>query len=267
MPYTAVRQSIGISAGSPFLLPSYDLFTRTVTYDLGANFHPSLLFRLSLPVAEARGAAGFRAYDGAPLDAARTPELITFMTSSFTVPPEPVPPFSEPSCAVVTELLASRCASACCHGGDQPILGLSLESAERIHATAIRRVARQTEKGNVAGVAYRNAERFGLHMPIIDPASAPTSYLVYKLLVHERNLEPCSGPSCPFDDLPGARNCSPLEADEVERMKDWFVTGEAMPIVRETEQTYGCAPVDPRPLDCGSMRAIERWIENGALCP
>jgi hypothetical protein len=103
-------------------------------------------------------------------------------------------------------------------------------------------------------------------MPIIDPESAPTSYLVYKLLLHAPNLAPCSEEPCPFEDLPGARSCAPLTPEETERMAGWFVAGEPMPILRHGGETDSCAPVDNRPLDCGSMRAIERWIENGAWC-
>jgi hypothetical protein len=269
LPYTAVRQSIALGAGSyggPFLLPSYDLFTRTVTFRLDGAFERNLLYRLELPVAEKRGDAGLRAFDGAPLEASRVPTRITFMTSAFGVPAEPPPTFAEPTCDVVAALLASRCASACCHGGDQPAMGLSLESAEQMAKTAIRRVAHQTENANQAGITYKNPDRFGIAMPIIDPSSASTSYLVYKLLVASPNLAPCSDGPCQFEDLPGARTCTPLSAEETERMAGWFVMGEPMPIIRHVGRSDACAPVDNRPLDCGSMRALERWIENGARC-
>ena len=85
------------SARSPFLLPSYDLFTRTVSFDLSGRFERDLLYRLDLPIAEKPGDAGLRAFDGAPLEVARVPRIL-FMTSAREVPAEPATTFTEPTC-------------------------------------------------------------------------------------------------------------------------------------------------------------------------
>ena len=196
------------------------------------------------------------------------PNEFSFITSARQPEaPPPVPPFSEPTCDDVTRLLGARCAGSCCHGGDSPAMGLRLDSADALERTAIERVAHQTETGNTLGVSFSDPARFGVAMPIIDQSSPATSYLVYKLLLSPANLAPCSADSCAFDALPGARSCLPLPEAERERMAAWFVPGQAMPIVEREAFDVSCLPSDNRPLDCGEMRALTRWIEAGARCP
>lgn len=272
LPASAVRQSIAVytgvpGLGAPFLLPTYDPLERRLSYQNTGRLVENALYQLRLPIAASSSDSGLRAFDGAPLEPLPVPNEFSFITSASLVEAPPAPPFSEPTCDDVVRLLGARCAGSCCHGGDSPAMGLRLDSADALERTAIERVAHQTESGNTLGVPFTNPARFGVAMPIIDRRSAATSYLVYKLLLSPANLAPCREGWCAFDALPGARTCSPLPAAERERIAAWFVSGQAMPIVQHERLDAACVPPDNRPLDCGEMRALTRWIDAGARCP
>lgn len=271
LPATAVRQSIVVysgapGVGAPFLQPSYDVLERELTFRMAGRFEATALYRVQLPIARSASDYGLRAFDGAPLESGRVPVELSFVTSAALMDAAPSPAFDEPTCDDVAALLASHCAGSCCHGGESPAMGLRLDSVTGIEATAIQRVAHQTETGNTLGVPFVNPSRFGVAMPIIDPGSAASSYLVYKLLLSPDNLRACAAGACSFDALPGAQSCAPLPADERDRLAAWFVQGDAMPIVAHGADP-SCLPPDNRALDCGEMRALTRWIDRGARCP
>jgi hypothetical protein len=272
LPSTAVRQSVVIytgspGVGSPFLQPTYDVVDRQLSFRINGRLEATALYQLRFPIPSSTSGNGLRAFDGAPLQSGRVPNELSFLTSASVAATPTTLPFVEPTCADVAGLLTSRCAGSCCHGGDQPAMGLRLDSTSGLEATAIERVAHQTETGSTVGVAFVNPSRFGVSMPIIDPGSAATSYLVYKLLLSPDNLDACSEGSCSFDALPGALSCAPFSVQERERLAAWFVQGEAMPIVAPAVPNGACLPAENRPLDCGAMRALTRWIDRGARCP
>lgn len=272
-PSTAVRQSISIfvsqaAAYAPFLSPEYDLLTRSVSFRMNGSLLPSVLYQMRLPIAKSASESGFRAYDGAPLE-----DGAVLTSSSFFTAAGPSsemveqPTFREPTCADVLEILGSACVSSCCHGGTRPSMGLALDSADALSNTAVLRVARQTETGNTFGASLVDPVRFGVSMRLIDPGRSYSSYLVYKLLLDERNSEPCAE-NCRFDSLPGASECVALPEAERERIAGWFVRGDAMPMNATTAHAYGCNDLPPRAhLDCGALRAVTRWIDRGAECP
>jgi hypothetical protein len=208
-------------------------------------------------VADPGGALAPRSYDGGELAAGPVPLEFGFFTEGegAASPPETAdsPP---PSCEDVVALLARHCGS--CHGAERPAMGLTLTSAAGLRSTAIERVARQTETGGDSGVPSSHPARFGTAMPVIEPGRAGFSYLVYKLLVGAARFEACQTAECaPFAALPGAAECAPWPDDERERLRDWFVRGEAMPPPAS----------DAPPLDCASLRALFRFIDDGARCP
>jgi hypothetical protein len=271
IPASANRQSISVYAGtpglgSPFLFPYYDVLARVLTYRLSGWLEPKTLYRLALPIAIDRRAAGLRAFDGAALAPGQVPTELSFFTSALPAASQPSPPFIEPTCEAVVQLLSEHCASGCCHGGEKPAMGLRLDSKAGLFSTAVGRVAHQTETGNTLGVTFENPARFGVAMPIIAPESAATSYLVYKMMLSDENLAPCSGADCGFDDLPGAQTCMPFSTQERERIAGWFVQGEPMPPERTPAESSGCGPPAGRPLNCGEMRALERFINSGVPC-
>ncbi len=95
-------------------------------------------------------------------------------------------------------------------------------------------------------------------MPIIDPGRPDTSYLMYKLLVNDRNYgdgaERCTTRhQVPLPD--GA--CLPPSPAETERLRDWFVRGQAMPL-RDPPDSPGWSVTQD------DLRAIQRYIAAGA---
>jgi hypothetical protein len=271
LPTTVVRQSIGLYTArpglfSPFLLPEYDLLNRTITFRISGTLIPNLLYHLELPTADKPSDPGLRAFDGAVLEPGRVPSLLSFITSAASSLPAPRLT-REPGCDEITQMFQSSCVSGCCHGEATPALGLRLDSADALVATAIARVAHETETGNTLGVAFVNPERFGVGQAIIEPGQPFASYLMYKLLVSNENLAPCTSDCEKYQEFEGPNACEPLSDDERGRMMGWFVQGEAMPMSVEAAHASGCTDLPTRPhLDCGRMRALSRFIATGAAC-
>ncbi|MFO0630601.1 MAG: hypothetical protein U0325_33925 [Polyangiales bacterium] len=157
-----------------------------------------------------RVTTGLRAWDGAAL---ATPLEVPFVPEGRYEPPRTAPPSLR---LAVAPLLAARCASSDCHGGDAPAMGLDLRDAESVMRTAVGRVARETANGRSAP-DYTDP-RWGA-MLVVDPGDAPGqgrpeySYLIYKLL----GDGPFRGAAMP----PGA----PLSRDEVITISDWIAAG------------------------------------------
>jgi hypothetical protein len=242
-PDTAIRQSISFYAGDvsnpvppasntrPELTPIYDLMARTVRFSLptGVTLEPHTLYTVELPIYTDAQPFGFRAFDGAPL-AGTAPVRLSFFTGT-----EPVTPAPEPDVATCDDFLQTLagCGGATCHGreGRGPAMGLDLESASELRATAVGRPAHQTEIGDTTGVAEQDAVRFGANMPIFDPGRPDNSYLMYKLLIGPEPYEPEAGEDCPAGD-----RCDVPEAAELERLRSWFVHGEPMPWLSPEER-------------------------------
>src|SRR6185437_1267616 len=98
---------------------------------------------------------GLRAIDGATLDPS-TPDSVEFTVAPVaggggdagagTAAGSGAPTTS--FCTDVLPLLTTRCGSAVCHGGtDLPAEGLRLDSAAAVSATAIGRVAQESNTG------------------------------------------------------------------------------------------------------------------------
>ena len=260
-------ESVRVYSGTPRNRVSvrsirYDLLNWTLRYGLGGRLTARALYQVELP--GAGGTTGPRAFDGGALEPGAIPLAFSFFTadSASSNLPADAP---APSCAEIVPVFERHCSSGCCHGGDSPAMGLRLDSRDGLMATAIGRVAHQTETAGTVGLPHSHPERFGTAMPLIDPGSAATSYLVYKLLIAPGEFEPCADESCaPFTTLPGAERCAPWPEAERSRLRDWFVRGEAMPLA---PWRAGCSEDEPsRPLDCASLHALVRFVDAGAAC-
>jgi hypothetical protein len=289
-PATVNRQAIRVYTGDPDILGgplfgvSYDPVERVVELRVASGgYAPQTLYHYELLVPSAPGDGGIRAFDGAPLAEAGIPLRGTFFTADSGVEMPPVA--TAPSCADIVEHVFSAelgaCATARCHRssgnfgngtdlGGAPY-GLWLDSRANLRVTAVDRVARETELGDVSGgLPDQNAERFGVRMPLIAPKNPGNSYLLYKLLYKPENFAPCPasgrGPFCTDDDprvsthpdLPLAKHQSVVPAaEEVQRLREWFVKGEGMPL-----------DPDGRGLSVGlgGLRAVASFIAAGADC-
>lgn len=235
LPATAARQSIRVYSGDPagqvLLLPSYDVVERVLTFRVGggARLLPGLLYRVELLQPELDpGGFGLRAFDGAGLEEGPVPLEWSFFTAREAPEPRPEPQPSS-SCADALEVFrASGCVN--CHGESAGAMGLSLQSGEALRRTAIRRVAHQADVGVVAGEPQVNPTRLGVGMPVLDPGSPATSYLLYKLLRNPRNFGagPAACESAYAVGLP-AGECLAPDEEERQRLEDWFVKLDPMP--------------------------------------
>jgi len=263
LPDTAIRQSITFYTGEPAnpvpppsnmrpeLSPVYDLLGRTVRYALppGLTLEPHALYTVELPIYTEQQPLGFRAFDGAGLDPLAPVRLSFFTGAGPSTPPGPV---EVPSCEDFLSTVAG-CGGGACHGreGKGPAMGLELESAEALRATAIGRPAHQTEIGDTTGVAAQDPARFGANMPIIDPGRPDNSYLMYKLLIGPEPYAPVAGEDCPPDE-----RCDVPAAEELERLRSWFVRGEPMPRLLPEE----------RFIHHDEARLIQSFISRGDAC-
>jgi hypothetical protein len=289
----AIRVFTGDPADSgaiPFDV-NYDPLERVVEFRMpsGYGFVSRALYQIELVVASGPDDFGIRAFDGAPLAEGDVPLAMSFRTSGIAEE-QPVP--SVPSCEeIVRDVLShtqlGNCARNECHHSrpNHPLggapEGLWLDGRHNLRITAIDRVAHETEFGDSSGVPLQDSPRFGVQMPLIDPKSPGNSYLFYKLLRLPRNFEPCPEPPPPEEGQPPPPPVSPVcsastdpsvssyarlplpegesvvpQADEITRLREWFVRGEAMPFPR--------GPASSVSLD--GLRALGAFIAAGADC-
>jgi hypothetical protein len=283
-PVTAVRQSLQVypadpALGVPFTFDvAYDPIERVVEYRVppGAAYKPHTLYQVELLVPEAASDPGFRAFDGAPLAETKLPVRFSFLTAD--APAELAEPPPVASCdAVVKQVFGTlgHCATLACHrqGGDGADLleaphQLWLEDRSHFALSAIGRVAKQTDLGDVSGgPSTPRGPRFGVRMALVEPSNPGASYLLYKLLLGPANFSPCdpeSGPavcSAAVDPPTSTHQLLPLgpgerlepSADELARLREWFVRGEPMP------RGGGSVTLE-------GLRALSGFIAAGARC-
>ncbi|MCA9627022.1 MAG: Ig-like domain-containing protein [Myxococcales bacterium] len=277
-PSTAIRQSVLLYSTTPdgavFLEPEYDVVERVVRYRLfeDGRLEPSTLYTFELVVASEDGANGFRAFDGAPLEASGVPLKFNFFTGTAdeSRPAEP----SVPSCQEILNLFrGDRAGCGNCHvsspegrGGcaaeeapdpstgecvGVPRQGLDLSSSSGVERTALNQVAHQTEIGPRADSPLENPKRVGVQMPIIDPARPENSYMMYKLLRNESNFIQGAAPGASVHRVALPSGKLVADAAERERLREWFVRLDAMPA-----QGFS--------LELSELRAIQAWIRGGA---
>ena len=294
-PVSVARQSLRVYSGDPRVgVPFtfdvvYDPIERVVEYRVppGATYQPRTLYQVELFVADpSTNTLGIRAVDGAPLADGDLPLRFSFLTGDMPVEVTPLP--VPPSCDEIVEQVfgtLGSCAGRECHrrqdnallGTDAPLGDaphqLWLDNPASFAASAITRVARQTEVGDVSGgPSTPQSERFGVRMALIEPSSPGGSYLMYKLLLSPSNFEPCppdaeeslcaeavSPPVSSHQFLPLAEGESLVPPPaELDRLYSWFIQGEAMPRFN-TQGRRGNVRLE-------GLRALSRFIAAGAAC-
>ena len=290
-PATISRQAIRVYTGDPNTSPgypfevAYDPIERVVEYrmPLGYAFAPHTLYQMELLVPTKPTGFGIRAFDGAPLAEADVELKTSFFTADAPVEvlADPTPTCDEVVKGVFSDQLGG-CAGGQCHRsygnqlGSMDLLGapygLWLDGSTNVANSAIGRIAHQTEVGDESGgVPAEKPARFGVRMALIDPSNPGESYLLYKLLRNPNNFGPCPdaaqaksevSPFC-VDDLVGVSTHQflPLErgqniepsAEELSRLREWFVRGEPMPLIGDG-------------LGLAGLRAVSQFIAAGADC-
>jgi hypothetical protein len=281
-PATAIRQSVRFYSesldDSLLLLPEYDVLERVLVYRTPL-LEPGVRYTVELLRPEVDDADfGFRAFDGAPLEEGDVPLKFQFKAEEVAPPAPPVPP-APPTCDDAIEILSGNnagCAGTGCHTecpagqgkssfiecGPVPRMGLDLSTPLGLSFTAINHVAHQTETGSKTGAPIANPARFGTSMPVIDPGRPENSYLLYKMLRKDESFftSPTDSDTCQTVHAVGFgadSSCTLPSVAERDRMREWFVRGEAMPLV-----------VNPAALLYGrdAVRGLQEWIRAGAVC-
>jgi hypothetical protein len=272
-PGTAVRQAISLYTGNPDqnrvfeLEPEYDVIERVLVYRFRGSFRlePRTLYRVELIEPTDESADGLRAFDQAPLEPGPVPLAFSFLTGDHEAPE--AAPSSVPTCnQILTKMYRDNagCSIEGCHNATESRMGLDLISQNGLLATAIDRVAHQTDLGPTADVVLQNPSRFGVNMARIRRAAPESSYLLYKLLVNPRNFASSPGEeeSVHAVALPDGAGIAP-DAQETERLREWFVRGEPMPIARTDDPEGQIAKGFAR----SELRELATWIRAGAPCP
>lgn len=270
-PATAVRQSIRVYSGSEevgagFLQPEYDVVERVLVFRRQDNswLEPGALYTVEFVVPSEESSYGLEAFDGAPLSEGAIPLKFDFRAARAEPPSRPAPPEREPAPVLADVPLFGTCANAACHNAaeaansDVPRMGLDLATVAGLRSTAIGKVAHQTDLSGKAGVPLENPVRFGVNLPIIDPNRPDNSYLLYKLLRKQANF---GADNCKtrYGDLPLLNGDCLYQEDESQRLREWFVRGDAMPRAQPDLD-----PPEDAALTLQRMREIQAWIRGGA---
>lgn len=242
------------------LEPAYDPVLRRITYrqpSTSAGLAPGTRYTISVfPPPDDGTTNGILAFDGAPLDRAVSFAFTTRDSEPAGTSVEPPP--SVDFCATLDQnVFKASCAAGGCHTGSGavdhgvvlgPAEGLDFSSSAALRATAVSRVAHQTQTGEHADQGESNPSRFGRAMPIIDPTRPGNSYLLYKLLASEAN-------GAPGSDAAAER----ARVDEIARLRAAVVVGMPMPPANGAS----------KPVDQQQLEQISDWILTGAAtgCP
>ena len=285
LPTTATRQSLAMyTAGTGLgvmLRPSYDVASRTIAYafELPMPAGAGRVFNLRLADADQDpNGYGFRGFDGVPLDSSVTIAFRTALEWSSSAPAEGLAS-GPPSCADVVRTFAragcnrlgchSREASSNCAGTsvgmawdeslqqcvNVPRMGLLLDDAQGLLATAIDHVAHETQNGTDTSLRFESGGRFGDQMPIIDKGRPENSYLIYKLLVGKafnRELHDRA-------DSADSMSAEPMTEEQISHARDWFIRFGPMP-PDEVGAPDGVSMFD-------TYTTLAAWIRAGASCP
>lgn len=205
LPRDVHRGTVAIRSGErdAYLSPRFDPVDRAlVIVNLGEALDPSVVWRVRVE--------GLRDLDR---HAMQEPWEIAFRTGDAIVGEELEPP---PTFADVEPILRARCAE--CHGGEAPVLGLDLSSADGVRRTAIGVPAEQARVGVQGERPWHGTSTLtGLaRIDVIGGVGRPAySYLVYKLLGDEH----AAGDRMPPSPSP------PLPAAELRVLSRWILAG------------------------------------------
>jgi len=279
-PATVTRQSVLLEdSGGDILtdeLIAYDPVTLTVSLRPPspplAWLTPGRQYRVQLIVPSTDGGDpfGLKALDGATLAA---PVDILFTAGTPPVPPSPGPPTMGFCDTILGPIFLRSCAYGSCHAtaqpdagavtGGHPPLGLDLQTAAGVLATAVNQVADESNTGPSAATATQLPKgRFGMDMAVIAPREPGNSWLVYKTLLAlpaTSDADAGAGDGGPLSY--GASDTSPISAAERARLSS-FILGQGMPYPSPSQPEPG-----PSPLTQGDLERLSVWIAQGAVVP
>lgn len=280
-PQTVTRQSVLVQEASGTALApplvQYDpvgmaVTIRNAAVNGGPWLTPGQPYRLTLALPQGEDDVnGLRALDRATLDPSGTLQL-DFLAGPATggAAAEPAMDF----CVDVLPIFEQRCGGASCHGSPtgtlMPAMSLVLDTSEGIARTAVGRLARGANTGPRAGVGSQTTRVFGIDMPLVDPGSPGTSYLLYKCLLaptgtgaagvaQRLRCDNTGGvdPVAPFVAAPSA----PAWTDADRAVLGGFLPGAPMPYPYFSPQ--GEVQHDLA-LSTDELQRVRAWIAQGA---
>lgn len=183
----------------------FDPVSRTLTLEPSSSavLQPELRYRIILDgLRDLEGRAGERLE-------------LAFRTGTDETPPAPLP---RPGFAQVAPIFAARCASASCHGGDTPVLGLDLSSGAAIAATAIARPSVETGEAPLPGARLPGLAGMRRIEVAADLGFPEQSYLVFKII---------GDPHVVGEPMPpgGDGGVAGLSYEEAQQISDWIRAG------------------------------------------
>ena len=225
--------------------PAYDPVARVVSLTPDSPLTAGQAYTLTIVTPQGpTDPNGLRSIGGATL-APSSPTSITFVVKAG-VQPDPTVAHTADFCKDVLPVFQESCGTASCHGGSLPAVGLSLDSADALAATAIGRTSEEANVGAVASPPDSPGVVFGVDMAIIEPGAAADSWLMYKLLL--AGAAPGAPPTAPatFD-----VSWKPIGEDALGTLSE-LVPGSGMPFA-------------PGPaLTLQQIETIGFWIDQGA---
>jgi hypothetical protein len=253
LPSAITRQTFVLNAPVPPQI-AYDPVTRVVTIIPATPLVVGQSYQLGIALPQSStDANGLRAIDGAIGEFSPGSNPINFTVGLASAPPTAMP---VDFCASVLPIL-SGCGGKGCHSpAPLPAVGLALDTAPDVAATAIGRVAVGSNTGPQA-LPLAPGRLFGINMPIIDPGVGSTgnpsnSWLIYKLLLATPPTEDAGA------SLPQAFQVpwEPLSDSERSILTD-LVPGNQMPYPGASAQ----------PLTVAQLDTLSAWIAQGATLP
>lgn len=257
LPTTAVRQSASLSTEGTglgvFLQPDYDVTARVLSFRPDAPLAPDTAYILQFSNADNDpNGFGFRSYDD---DSLGRSIRFAFRTTSIGLPAQTGQTAPAAPCPDVLAALAKAgCASAGCHSGSQPRMGLSLDTQGGLLATAVDQVAHETESGTEPTQHAVSGGRFGVQMPIINAGRPENSYLMYKVLISRRLNQELDS----IADRQDSFAVEPLSSAQIEAARAWFIGFGAMP-PDEVGYPDGVSAL-------ALVQTLDKWIRAGAAC-
>ena len=220
---------------------------------------------LNVPSPDGGDPYGLLAIDGATLSAP-----VTLLFTAGAAPPDPYsgPPTMSFCDDILAPIFLRSCAFTSCHGmaqadGGAPVLGLDLQTASGVRATAVGQVADESNTGPMAQtVAQLAGSPFGVDMAVITAGEPGNSWLMYKVLL--------AIPEAADAEVTGADSgvsaygqglVSPVSAAERARLSD-YILGQSMPYPAPSQ-----AEPSPSPLTTGDLERLSTWIAQGAATP
>ncbi len=274
LPIPGMASQVTLYTGDPKanalgIAARYDLLERVVIVEHTARLHPNTLYTVEIALGSDPN-QGFWAFDHAPLAEGPVPLRFSFTTGSGPAAPTAAPPASTDDCAAIAQGPLNVCAgchknppaSAPLNAADYvaayPPMGLSLTDWG-LRYTAIGHIAHEAATGNSAlGTGAQSGPRFGADMALIQPSAPEKSYLMYKLLRKPDNYALDPGEACPdtFHAPVSDGACVPPDAAELDRLREWFVLGDPMPLDQGL----------PVSLTRDQLERVATWIRAGAAC-